>query len=53
MLSITYGAYINQRRQTGFSEEEVAKKTIEACLFTVGVLKLASTHELPAAIVGH
>jgi hypothetical protein len=53
MLSITYGAYINQLRQTGFSEEEVAKKTIEACLFTVGVLKLASTHELPAAIVGH
>ncbi len=52
MLSITYGLYLNQLRQDEFSDDEIARKLMQSGLFTVGVLKLASIHELPAAIVG-
>lgn len=52
MLSITYGLYLNQLREDEFPEAEIAKKLMQSGLFTVGVLKLASHHELPAAIVG-
>lgn len=52
MLSITYGLYLSQLRQDQFPEAEIANKLMQSGLFTVGVLKLASHHELPAAIVG-
>lgn len=52
MLSITYGLYLNQLKEDEFPETEIAHKLMQSGLFTVGVLKLASHHELPAAIVG-
>jgi hypothetical protein len=52
MLSITYGLYLEQLKQDGFSQDEIARKLMQSGLFTIGILKLASHHELPAAIVG-
>lgn len=52
LLSITYGAYINQLKEDGFSKAEIADKMMHACLFTVGILKLACKEDFPAAIIG-
>lgn len=52
LFSITYGAYVKQLEEDGFTKDDVAKKLMHACLFTVGILKLASQEDAQAAIVG-
>lgn len=52
-LSITYGAYMDQLREDGFSNEEIANKVAGVVLFSVAMLKLACKDEAVDVIVGN
>lgn len=52
MLSITLGAYANQLREDGFGEPEVARKVMQATLFTLGLQKLAMSETARDHLVG-
>jgi hypothetical protein len=52
-LSLTYGAYMNQLLETGFSEEKIAKTVSGVILNSVSILKLATKDEAVDVIVGY
>jgi hypothetical protein len=52
-LSLTYGLYIEQLQQEGFSDEEIAQKTAGVVLYSVAMLKLACKDEAVDVYVGY
>jgi hypothetical protein len=52
-LSLTYGAYLNQLFENGFSEEKITKMVSGVILYSVSILKLATKDEAVDVIVGY